>query len=112
MSSAPSTAEQTVDPMRPAAPETATWITALGRDERGADRAQGVPEHVFVAADARGAKPFGRKHLRGKLGHVLELDVVDARERLVEAEERHAHQKRAAETVHPGKRRLHREDRA
>src|SRR5688572_26116449 len=98
MSSACSTARQTVSPIRPAAPETATLITSGSRQCR-ADRPDGVAEDLLVAAHARRAQPIGIEQLAREVPHVVERDRVDLRERLVERQQRDPHQECAPKPV-------------
>src|SRR5919107_610130 len=87
MSSAPSTASQTVWPIRPAAPATPTRITPRPRRR----------------APARSAR---------ERGDVVERDGVDLLDDLVDGEQRHVGEHRGAEPVHPRGRGLEREHHA
>src|SRR4051812_19203594 len=137
MSSAPSTASQTVCPMRPAAPATPTrmgpdagavliasapdggrrrpWSSkdALSRDrladERRRDGLDRAAERGGVGADAGGAELLRREQVAGEHGDVVERDGVDALDHLVYAHQRHVGEDGRAEAVHPRRRRLERQ---
>ena len=83
-----STASQTVWPMRPAAPATATRIDAraAASASAGHDRLQRAAERVLVGADAgRAQRARARSSSRGQRAHVVERDGVDALDHLVDA---------------------------
>src|SRR4051812_22977960 len=108
MSCAPSTAAQTVCPIRPPAPETTTRIkpVLLRRDADGLER---LAEAALVAADRGGRHLRRRVELARELQKLVRIDGVEALDRLVQREQRRVHQERAAKAVHTACRRLHRE---
>src|SRR5215211_1483424 len=109
MSSVPSTASRTVRPMRPAAPDTATLIIASRRGELGVHRLERRAKCLLVAADPRGGQPVGSEERPGQHHHVLHRHRVEGCQQRVDGEDRNPHQERAAEPVHAGQRRLHRQ---
>src|SRR3954469_14551376 len=117
--SASSTASQTVAPIFPAAPATATLITQAPPDakrrrcrlkscryQRLADRRQRLAEAVFTGTDAGCRKAVGGVELGRQLGQVVDLDRVDLRQHLVEAFDRQVEQGRAGDPSHPRRGRL------
>ena len=97
MSSAPSTAAHTAWPMRPAAPETATVITPRA----GATRPRGRSGRRPRRTPRRRRPALRQPELPRQPVHVVERDRVEGGQHLVQGEQRHAHQHRAAEPVHP-----------
>ncbi len=91
--SAPSTASQTVCPIRPAAPETATSITRLRargrRRQRGAEARSSSPDAGRGQALGRDTAPAASAVI------VVGVDRVESLDRLVERQQRDAHQDRA-----------------
>ena len=72
-------------------------------------RSSAVQEPLLVRPDARGREPLGREERRGELGRPTRLDRVDLGDDPVEREQLGVGDQRLAEPVHPGRRRLHRE---
>src|SRR3954470_2149783 len=111
---ASSTASQTVAPIFPAAPATATLITQAPPDAKRrrcrlmsccyeglADRRQRLAEAVFTGTDAGCRKAVGGVELGRQLGQVVDLDRVDLRQHLVEAFDRQVERGRAGDPSHP-----------
>src|ERR1700733_2603652 len=112
MSGAASTARQTVWPIRPAAPATATRMGAgtLGAlHERRSDRRERLVEARLIRPDARGGQVVGRPQLIHELGEVLERHRVNPLDGLVERQQWHAGEDLGPEPVHAGAGRLERE---
>src|SRR4051794_20358148 len=120
--SASSTASQTVAPIFPAAPATATRITPAPPDAQAEEvpadsccyeglayRRQCFAEALFVGADAGGREPVGSVELSRQLGQVVNLDRVDLGQHLVEAFDRQVEEGRAGNPGHPRRRRLRRQ---
>ncbi len=88
MSSAPSTAAQTVSPMRPAAPATATRITVrpparragrAPRRRRAPERHDRGVEDPLVGADAGDRQALGREQLAGELAQIGSSETASIR---------------------------------
>src|SRR4051794_14863245 len=125
MSSAPSTAAQTVCPILPAAPETATLIRMvdppsawpwgrglpiLGGDELRVHSFQRGLEDVLVATDGRRRQARRVVEPLDQRGDVVCRNGVRPRQHLVERQQRNARKHRRAKPVHARQHRLHRQD--
>src|SRR3984885_9732935 len=113
MSSAPSTASHTVAPIRPAAPATATLMTAICPDSADRDLgelrrhpAQGLVEALGVGSDPGRRQPLGIPQFLSEGHQVSQRDRVDAPHHLIQRHQRRLGQDLGPEPVHPRSRGL------